>query len=180
MDYAVHIFGALALIINFIGYRQETINRYRLVSAFALACLSVHFFMLGASAAGIGLAIGAVRNIVAMRYQSVAILLVFVLLNIVFCLWEWFVLENSAVLFVAYTASLVFTVGSVILKSAQSIRRWFILAESLMLIYSILVLSPFGILFNVSNLISIFLKLRSEKRLAAAAQEGVSGELRAK
>ncbi|RUO38283.1 hypothetical protein CWE13_01135 [Aliidiomarina shirensis] len=174
MDYAVHIFGALALIINFIGYRQETVNGYRLVSAFALACLSIHFFMLGASAAGIGLAIGAVRNIVAIRYQSVSVLLVFVLLNIVFCLWEWFVLQNSVVLFIAYTASLVFTVGSIVLKSAQAIRRWFILAESLMLIYSILVLSPFGMLFNISNLISIFLKLRSEKKLAAAAELGVS------
>ncbi|EGN75738.1 Bacterial inner membrane protein [Idiomarina sp. A28L] len=174
MDYAVHIFGALALIINFIGYRQETVNGYRLISAFALACLSIHFFMLGASAAGIGLAIGAVRNIVAIRYQSISVLLVFVLLNIVFCLWEWFVLQNSVVLFIAYTASLIFTVGSIILKSAHAIRRWFILAESLMLIYSILVLSPFGVLFNVSNLISIFLKLRSEKRLAAAAEVGVA------
>lgn len=170
MDYAVHIFGALALVVNFIGYRQETVNRYRFVSAFALAFLSIHFFLLGAMAAGIGLAIGAVRNIVAMRSQSVAVLLVFVLLNILFCFWEWFVLNNSATLFVAYTASLIFTVGSIVLKSATSIRRWFIVAESLMLVYAVLMGSVFGILFNLSNLTSIFLKLRSDKKLRSEQQ----------
>jgi hypothetical protein len=170
MDYAVHVFGALALVINFIGYRQETVYRYRLVTAFALAFLSLHFFLLGAMAAGIGLAIGAVRNIVALRYQSVSVLLVFILLNIVFCLWEWFVLQNEVYLFIAYTAAMIFTVGSIVLKSATTIRRWFIVAESLMLVYSLIVLSPFGVLFNVSNLTSIFLKLRSDKRVKEAQQ----------
>ncbi|WP_194755722.1 YgjV family protein [Aliidiomarina indica] len=164
MDVWVQFFGAAALVLNFIGYRQETVNRYRFVTAFALASLSVHFFMLGAMAAGIGLAIGAVRNIVAMRFQSMPVLIGFVLINVVFCLIEWFILKNPATLFIAYTASLIFTVGSVILKSADTIRKWFIVAESLMFIYAFLVFSPFGMLFNVSNLTSIFLKLRSDRR----------------
>ena len=48
-------FGAIAVVFNFIGYRQQDINRYRLISAIALAAVSTHFFMLEALAAGIGL-----------------------------------------------------------------------------------------------------------------------------
>ncbi|WDT85516.1 YgjV family protein [Alteromonas sp. 009811495] len=44
-------FGALAVILNFIGYRQNNVDRYLLISAFALAALSAHFFMLDAMAA---------------------------------------------------------------------------------------------------------------------------------
>lgn len=164
MEYWVHLFGAAALITNFIGYRQDTMNRYRFVVAFALAFLSIHFFLLGALAAGIGLAIGAIRNIVAMRYQNIPVLLVFIALNVIFCLFEWFVLQNAPILFIAYTASLIFTVGSVILTSAESIRRWFIVAETLMLWYAFLLFTPFGMLFNISNLVSIFLKLHSDKK----------------
>lgn len=164
MDYALYLFGALALITNFIGYRQNTVNRYRLVSAFALAFLGTHFFILGAMAAGISLMLGAVRNIVAMKYRQRWILYFFVLLNVAFCLFEWFILGNSAVLFIAYASALVFTVGSIVLESATSIRRWFVVAEGLGLIYALAVGSIFGVLFNISNLTSIFIKLRSERR----------------
>ncbi|RUO34899.1 YgjV family protein [Aliidiomarina soli] len=164
MDYALHLFGALALIVNFIGYRQNTVNRYRLVSALALLFLSWHFFLLGAMAAGITLLLGAVRNIVAMKYRQRWILYLFVLLNVVFCLWEWFIVGNSALLFIAYASSLVFTVGSIVLESAQSIRRWFILAEGLGLIYGVAVGSVFGVLFNISNFTSIFSKMYQERR----------------
>lgn len=176
MEYAAYLFGALALITNFIGYRQNTINRYRLVAAFALAFLSVHFFILGAMAAGISLALGAVRNIIAMRYRQRWILYFFIALNIGFCLFEWFVLQNSAWLFVAYTSALIFTVGSIVLESAQSIRRWFIAAELLGMVYALSVGSVFGVLFNISNLTSIGLKLLSERRRAAATKkEPVAG-----
>lgn len=167
MDYALYLFGALALVFNFIGYRQNTVNRYRLVSAFALAFLSCHFFLLGAMAAGITLALGAVRNIVAMKYRQRWILYLFVLLNILFCLWEFFIVGNSALLFIAYASSLIFTVGSIVLESAASIRRWFIFAELLGLIYAIAVGSVFGILFNLSNLTSIITKMLSERKSKA-------------
>lgn len=164
MDYALYLFGALALIFNFIGYRQNTVNRYRLVSAFALAFLSAHFFLLGAMAAGVTLALGAVRNIVAMKYRQRWILYLFVLLNVLFCLWEFFILGNSALLFIAYASSLLFTVGSIVLDSTASIRRWFVVAELLGLIYAIAVGSIFGILFNLSNLTSIVTKMLSERK----------------
>ncbi|RUO27094.1 hypothetical protein CWE09_03255 [Aliidiomarina minuta] len=170
MPYSIELLGALALITNFIGYRQNTVNRYRLVSAIALAFLSWHFFLLGAMAAGIGLALGAIRNIVALRYRQRGILYLFVLLNILFCLWEWFILGNSALLFIAYVSSLIFTVGSIVLESAVSIRRWFVLAELLGLVYAVLVGSVFGVLFNISNLSSIFIKLHSDAKQNKAVQ----------
>jgi len=164
----VHLLGALALITNFIAYRQLTVNRYRVVSAVALAFLSVHFFLLGAMAAGIGLAIGSVRNIVALRYRQPSILMLFLVVNVAFLLWEWLILQNPPILFIAYASSLIFTVGSIVLTSAVSIRRWFILAELLGLVYAALVMSPFGVLFNISNLTSIFLQLRKDKMMKKA------------
>lgn len=87
MNWLAEGFGVLALVINFIGYRQNNANNYRIVSALALACLSIHFFMLGAMAAGIVLAIGVVRNFVALRWQGPIVLWLFVLANLVFMVW---------------------------------------------------------------------------------------------
>lgn len=164
MNWLAEGFGVLALVINFIGYRQNNANSYRIVSALALACLSVHFFMLGAMAAGIVLAIGVVRNFVALRWQGPVVLWVFVLANLAFMLWEWFWLQHEWPLFVAYASSLIFTVGSIRLNNATLIRKWFILAELLGLIYAVLVGSVSGLLFNIVNLSSISAKLWQDGR----------------
>ncbi|MBT0585886.1 YgjV family protein [Alteromonas oceanisediminis] len=157
--------GAAAVIFNFIGYRQNNVNRYLVISAAALACLSVHFFMLGAMAAGIGTALASIRNVIATRYRHRSILYLFVGLNIAFFCYEYFWLDHGAMIMVAYASSLVFTVGSIVLQDANLIRRWFILAEVLGLIYAISVGSIFGSIFNISNLISIGSKLWQEHRL---------------
>lgn len=165
MNYVAEGFGVLALIINFIGYRQNDANHYRIVSAIALACLSVHFFMLDAMAAGIVLAIGVVRNFVSLRWQGPVVLAFFVGANIGFMLWEWLWLNNHWSLFVAYASSLIFTVGSIKLNDATLIRRWFILAELLGLLYAVLVGSWSGGLFNIVNLSSILTKLWSDRKV---------------
>lgn len=156
-------FGALAVILNFIGYRQDNINHYLLISAAALAAVSTHFFLLGAMAAGIGCALACVRNVIAMKYRGNHILMAFVLLNIGFLLLELFVLEHGLLILVAYASSLIFTVGSIAIKEAAKIRRWFILAESLGLIYAVMVGSIFGTIFNISNLCSIAYKLIQDR-----------------
>ncbi len=61
------IFGAIAVVFNFIGYRQSDINRYRFISAIALLSVSIHFFLLGAMAAGVGCMLACIRNIVATK-----------------------------------------------------------------------------------------------------------------
>ncbi len=149
-------FGAIAVVFNFIGYRQQDINRYRLISAIALAAVSTHFFMLEALAAGIGTALACVRNLIAMRYRGNGILAVFVVLNVAFFCYEWGVLDSPWIIIIAYSSSMIFTVGSIILTNAVQIRRWFIFAEALGLIYAVLVGSIFGTIFNISNLCSIF------------------------
>lgn len=158
------IFGALAVILNFIGYRQHDINRYRLISAIALAAVSTHFFLLGALAAGIGCALASVRNIVAMRFRGKAILLFFLAANIGFFIYEWFYLDSQWIILFAYISSLIFTVGSIVLTSALRIRQWFILAESFGLIYAVLVGSIFGTIFNTTNLCSILYILYRDTR----------------
>lgn len=157
-------FGALAVALNFIGYRQEEINRYRFISALALASVSTHFFMLGAMAAGIGCMLACARNLIAMRYRNEWVLYGFVALNLGFFAWEWFWLDHHWSIIIAYTSSLIFTVGSIVLQSAMRIRQWFILAELLGLVYAIMVGSIFGSIFNISNLISIAVKLAQETR----------------
>ncbi|MBO1254524.1 YgjV family protein [Alteromonas sp. 5E99-2] len=156
--------GALALVINFIGYRQNDMNRYRIISAVALAVVSTHFFLLGAMAAGIGCGLASLRNIVALRYRRSEVVLLFVAVNLGFLFYEWFALQHAWIIAIAYTSSLVFTIGSFVLKSATRIRQWFILAELLGLTYAILVGSIFGSIFNISNLVSIFIKLKQDYR----------------
>ncbi|RUO81210.1 hypothetical protein CWI84_00115 [Idiomarina tyrosinivorans] len=163
MEWLAEGFGAAALVVNFIGYRQNTADRYRIVAALALALLSTHWFLLDAMAAGIVCAIASVRNIVALRYHGRWTLAAFVLLNVGFFIWEWRVYGADLPLFIAYASAFVFTVGSIVLNNATQIRRWFIVAESLGLIYALLIGSVSGSLFNIVNLTSILTKLWQER-----------------
>ncbi len=164
MLWIAEAFGALAVVLNFIGYRQNDVNQYRFYSAVALASVSTHFFMLGAMAAGIGCLLACIRNIVAMRYRSKEILYLFMATNIAFFCYEWFGLDHPWYILFSYVSSLIFTVGSIVLQNAMRIRQWFILAESLGLVYALIVGSIFGSVFNVSNLVSIAIKLYQEKQ----------------
>ena len=84
----------------------------------------------------------------------------FVAVNLGFLAYEWFVLEHSWIIFIAYASSLIFTVGSLVIRNTHTIRKVFLVAETLGLLYAISVGSIFGTVFNVSNLISILSKLR--------------------
>ncbi|MBT1451115.1 YgjV family protein [Glaciecola sp. XM2] len=161
------VFGAIAVVFNFIGYRQQDINRYRLISAIALAAVSTHFFMLGALAAGIGTALASVRNIIAIYYRGNSVLALFVVLNIAFFVYEWGYLDSPWIIIIAYTSSMIFTVGSIVFTQAAQVRKWFIFAEGLGLVYAILVGSIFGTIFNITNLCSIFYVLYRDKKNAS-------------
>ncbi|MFT4653298.1 MAG: hypothetical protein ACJA0G_000205 [Kangiellaceae bacterium] len=158
-------FGAVAVILNFIGYRQHHVNHYRFISGIALAAVSTHFFLLGnAEAAGIGCALACVRNFVAMKYTGKPVLAIFVLANIGFFFYEWFYLDSTWIILIAYASSLIFTVGSIVLTSAARMRQWFVLAELLGLTFAILVGSIFGTVFNITNLVSIFMTLYRDRK----------------
>ncbi|MDO6568223.1 YgjV family protein [Alteromonas sp. 1_MG-2023] len=164
MSYVAEGFGALAVVFNFVGYKQNKVDRYLFISAFGLLCLSTHFFMLDAMAAGVGTLLAGLRNFIAIKNRSVFVLIGFLAANIGFMLYEWFVLQHSWIIFIAYASALIFTVGSVVLRETKSIRRYFLLAETLGLIYAILVGSIFGTIFNISNIVSILTKIHSEKK----------------
>ena len=104
-------FGAIALVLNFIGYRQNHVDRYLLISAIALAALSVHFYLLGAMAASVGTGLASIRNLIALKNRSTYILVFFVFANIAFLLYEWFYLNHGAIILVAYASSLIFRVN---------------------------------------------------------------------
>ena len=40
MNIVAEAFGAIAVVLNFIGYRQSHVDKYLLISAFALAALA--------------------------------------------------------------------------------------------------------------------------------------------
>ena len=100
-------FGAIAVVLNFIGYRQNRVERYLFISAFALLSLSVHFFMLDAMAAGVGTCLAGLRNFIAIKNRSRWVLFVFVAANILFMLYEWFILHHDWNIFIAYASSLI-------------------------------------------------------------------------
>ncbi len=164
MPIVAEAFGAIAVIFNFIGYRQNDINRYRILSAVALFNVSIHFFLLGAMAAGVGCMLACVRNLVATRFRGIPVLLTFVMLNFGFFFYELLWLNHSWTIVIAYVSSLIFTVGSISLTSAKMIRQWFIFAEILGLIYAVMVGSIFGTVFNVTNLISILFTLYQDMK----------------
>lgn len=152
-------FGALALVVNFIGYRQNRINHYRFISALGLMCLSTHFFLLGAMAAGIGCALASLRNIIALWHRSMNLVLAFVVIHLLFFAYEWWVMLHGWEIVLAYASAIIYTLGSILLQRTERIRQWFILAEGLGLAYALAVGSVFGSLFNISNLTSIIIKL---------------------
>tara|TARA_Y100001963_G_C6642004_1_gene381455 strand:- start:97 stop:654 length:558 start_codon:yes stop_codon:yes gene_type:complete len=181
LSYTAEIFGVIALITNFIAYRQPTADRYRIVSAVALGALSIHFFMLDAIAGGIVTGIAVLRNFIALRWQGAIVLWSFVAIHVVFLFIEWqfpitalhfsdgFHIEFSDQpshwsIWIAYASSIIFTVGSIKLNDPSLIRRWFILAELLGLAYAIIVGSVSGTVFNIVNLSSIILKLLQDRR----------------
>ena len=168
------VFGAIAVVFNFIGYRQSDINRYRFISAIALLSVSIHFFLLGAMAAGVGCMLACIRNLVATRYRGLPVLITFVAANLGFFFYELFWLNHSWTIVIAYASSLIFTVGSISLTSATRIRQWFILAEILGLIYAIMVGSIFGTVFNITNLLSIFYTLFQD---AKAGKKSVAADI---
>ncbi|MCC2616583.1 YgjV family protein [Aestuariibacter halophilus] len=164
MNVAAEALAGLAVLLNFVGYRQPTVNRYRAVSALALMCLGSHFLLIDAMAAGVACWLAALRNLVALRTQHVSVVWGFVALNLGFFAYEWWWLAHGPLIFVAYASALIFTVGSIVLTQADAIRRWFILAEGLGLVYAVAVGSVFGTVFNLSNLASIFIKLYQQRQ----------------
>lgn len=158
------LFGLFALIANFIAYRQGTANRYRIVSACALGALSLHFFMLGAIAGCVVTAIAVVRNVIALRWRGPWVLWSFVLVNFLFLGWELTTNAPLIPIILAYTSSIIFTVGSIVLNDPHRIRQWFLLAEVLGLAYAVMVGSVSGTVFNIVNLSSIILKLLQDYR----------------
>jgi len=137
-----------------------------LISGIALASVSTHFFLLGdAEAAGIGCALASIRNLIAIKFRGKRILAIFVLANISFFFYEWFYLNSAWIVAIAYTSSLIFTVGSILLTSAARMRQWFVLAELLGLTFAILVGSIFGTIFNITNLSSIVVMLIKDYRI---------------
>lgn len=168
MNVLAESFGVAALVLNFIAYRQPSANRYRLISAIALGSLSVHFFMIDAMAGSIVTGIAFFRNLIAMRWQGPWVLWSFVVANLVFLLYEIMVPQGGEPVYwalaLAYSSSIIFTVGSIKLNDPDLIRRWFLVAEVLGLMYSVLVGSVSGTVFNIVNLTSILLKLLQDKR----------------
>lgn len=155
--------GAVAVVVNFISYRQNDINRYRLISAVALGFLCVHFYLLGAMAAAVVLFLSSFRNLLAMRWQNMWMVHGFLLVNFAFWAYELFWLSNPWYVSVAYGSSVIFIVGSILIQQATLMRKWFVLAELMGLIYCLLVGSIFGTVFNTLNLVSILYKLTQEK-----------------
>jgi hypothetical protein len=147
------IFAALALLANIVAYRQQNINSYRIFSGIAMLLLAIHFFQLEAYSASVGCSLAVIRNIVSLKFNDWITTSIFVAVNLISLCVEWFYLKHDLTIFIAYTASIIFTIGTLRLRQVIDIRRWFTLAEGLNLTYAILVGSLFGSIYSVVNLI---------------------------
>ena len=164
INWIAEAFGFGAIIFNIFGYRSNDMRRYLILSGGAMLCLSTHFFLLDAMAAGIGCGLAAIRNAVALNVRGMKILILFLSINIGFFVFEWVVLQHGYLIILAYTSSIIFTAGSIIFTDTAVMRRWFLFAESIGLVYALMVGSIFGSIFNSVNLISIVIKMRGTKK----------------
>lgn len=164
MNYVAESFALLAMLVNFVGYRQKDMNRYRLISGVAMVCLGTHFLLLDALAAAIGCYLAFFRNLVSMVSQRGFIVLLFVACNLVFLLIELFILRHGLLILLAYSASIIFTLGTFVLSSTQQMRRYFLVAETFNIIYAVSVGSVMGTVGILLNIISITTKMWQERK----------------
>ncbi|MBE1298750.1 MAG: YgjV family protein [Alteromonadaceae bacterium] len=164
MNYFAESFAVFAMLINFVGYRQKDMNRYRLISGIAMLCLGTHFLLLDALAAAIGCYLAFFRNLISMVSQRGYIVLVFLALNIAFLLFELIVLQHGFLIILAYSASIIFTLGTFVLSNTQQMRRYFLVAETFNIIYAISVGSVMGTVGISLSIISITSKMWQERK----------------
>lgn len=146
------LFAACALLVNLFAYKQKGVRKYRIYSGVAMLLLAIHFFRLDAYAAAVGCSLAVLRNIVSLKFNGWGITIVFVLFNIVGLSFEYLYLQHGAEVFVAYSASIIFTVGTLRLQDVVELRKWFTLAEALNLVYATIVGSIFGSVYSLLNL----------------------------
>ena len=127
-------------------------QHYRIFSGIAMLLLSTHYFMIGGLAAAIGCGLAVVRNIVSLRYNSWLVTGSFVAINIILMSWQFFYLEDSYNIFLAYAASIIFTIGTLRFTCVNKMRKAFISAEALSIVYAVLVGSIFGTVYSVLNI----------------------------
>ena len=144
-------FALSALCFNMLAYKQQSIQRYRLLSGIAMLLLSIHFFRLEAYAASVGCGLAVIRNIVSLRINGWVVTFVFIALNLLFLAYEWFALAHGAEILLAYSVSIIFTVGTFRLSNTDQIKKLFFGAELLSIIYCIIVSSIFGMFYGLFN-----------------------------
>lgn len=165
----IESFAGLALLLNILAYQHKNIKNYRLFSGMSMLLLAIHFFQLEAYAATVGCSLAFIRNIVSLKFNDWLTTAIFVILNLISAGLEWFYYQhNDFEIFIAYSASIIFTVGTLRLQNIIDIRRWFTLAEGLNLTYGIIVGSVFGSIYSGLNLfilITFWIKyFRKEKQ----------------
>ena len=189
MSYFAEAMGVVAVIINVISYRQHDMNRYRLISAIALSFLALHFFLLDAISGAIVLVISVIRNLMAMRWQTISLAIVFAVLTIGFGILEGVmpllrhlislatvvgapeaIVAQPWTMVFAYASAVIFAVGTILIRNTTILRKCFLVAEGLGLVYALSVGSVLGTVFNVFNLVSIVVTLYQDSRKSFAKE----------
>ena len=169
IDTAIEGLAVLALGANIYAYRQNEVQRYRIYSGIAMLLLSLHFFALQAYAAGIGCGLAMIRNAVSLRFNGWLCTSIFIAINIVCFCYEWFILKHGPEILIAYTVSLIFTVGTLRINNASQLKKLFFSAELLSIIYCVIVGSIFGGIYGLFNAMVILhwwvIKSKTEKEL---------------
>lgn len=151
IDAAIESLAILALGANIYAYRQHLVQRYRIYSGLAMMLLSLHFFFLEAYAAGIGCGLAMIRNIVALRFNGWLCTGLFLAVNLLCFAYEWFVLHHGSEIIIAYTVSVIFTIGTLRIHQATQLKKLFLGAELLSIVYCVIIGSIFGSVYGLFN-----------------------------
>lgn len=156
----------IALLCNMLGYRQTTMRGYRMLSCIAMVFLSTHFFLLGAYAATIGCGSAFIRNIISLYKTGWSVTIPFIILYLILMCWQFIALGDGPVILLAYAGSIAFTIGTLQFEETNTrMKQVFLTAETLSVVYAILVGSILGTVFNLFNISILCWGLYEKRRI---------------
>ena len=152
-------FGLVAVILGFISFQVKTARKLLVIQTFTCLVFTLHYFLLGATPAGVLNLVGLIRNLVYYhkeknRYLEKYSPYAFALIMLVLGLLSWKGAHSILVV-----AGLVINTVCLSFKDPQNIRKSILVTSPMVLVYDVFELSVGGMIYEsvviVSSLIGL-------------------------
>ncbi len=160
------ILGFVAVVLGFVSYQVKTAGKLLVIHTVTCLVFTLHYFLLGATPAGVLNLVGTVRNIVyrykgGNRYADKYAPCVFAVIMLILGVLSW-----EGVHSVLVVAGLVINTVCMSFKDPQNIRKSILVTSPMVLAYDAFELSVGGMIYEsvviVSSVIGIFRYRRRE------------------